>query len=135
MRPLPTYQVVEDETKAVMQRVVDLLPQGTRVDDLTASSPYACGDKGGVFFTGHWGVYPPPGFDNMSFVDQLTSQMGSDFERRETGVSLGAESARIATTGEDKIHLDVTAVDVDGTPAIDMLGLSRCAQAPDLTGQ
>lgn len=134
MRPLPPYQAVEDETKAAMQRVVDLLPSGTRVDDLTVSAPYACGDKDGVFFTGHWGVYPPAGFDNVRFVDQLPSQMGSDFERRETGVVLGAGNTRLASTGEESVHLDVTAVDVDGVRAIDILGLSRCAQAPASTG-
>ena len=65
---LPSYEHARDQTTSVMQRVLDEVPPGSVKEDLTDDESFACGSADGVFFTGHWGVYPPAGFDTEGFV-------------------------------------------------------------------
>jgi len=113
-----------------MQRVVDALPAGTRTEDHTKSAPYACDDGEGVFFTGHWAALPPEGFDTASFVDGLLDELGTGFEPYTLGPQPDSGTVRFVST-DTRIVTTVRAVDADGTPAIDILSLSRCAQTPD----
>ena len=67
------------------QLIVDELPNGSEVEDLTASAPFACAE-GGVFFTGHWFVTPPQGFDTREFIETLPSTLSYDFAVEPTEV-------------------------------------------------
>lgn len=126
---LPTYETVTDEANAAMQRVVDEMPPGSRVGLRPETDPYGCeGDS--VFYTGHWGVYPGPGFDGQSFVDQLPVALGDEFVVMDSAVELEKPSVGFTATAYGNVSLDVSVVDVDGATVVDILAISRCAQAP-----
>ena len=73
MSSLPTYDDARSQTYAVMQRMVDLAPTGEGFEhvDLRKDSPFACGDKDGVFFTGHWAVRTPRVHRNSTVAHPL----------------------------------------------------------------
>ena len=124
---LPTYETVTEEATAAMQRVVDEMPPGSRVALQPGSDPYGC-EGDGVFYTGHWGVYPGPGFDGQAFVDHLPSALGDEFVVQDRVVKLIMPSVGFTATTYGNAGLDVTVVDVDGTTVVDILAISRCAQ-------
>ena len=134
MQSLPTYDEIRGETQNAMQRIVDELPSESRVEDLTTGTPFTCGDGKRVFFTGHWAVYPPDGFDNVTFVDGLPETLGADFTRIEGAIDKGPGSVKLGTTDASDVRLDATVVDVVGTSAIDILATSRCGQGPSDPG-
>lgn len=134
MQSLPTYDEIRDETQDAMQRIVDELPSGSRVEDLTTGSAFTCGDGKGVFFTGHWVVYAPDGFDNVTFVDGLPETLGADFARIKGAIDKGPGSVKLGTTDASNVRLDATVVDVDGMTAVDILATSRCGRDPSGPG-
>lgn len=128
---LPTYEEVRTETEAAMQRIVDELPEGSTVEDLTNDTPFACNEgSSAVFFTGHWAVITPDGFDRVGFVEGLPDVLGPGFEQRESQIDTGPGSVKLRTTGEDDVHLSATAVEDGQVQAVDILAMSRCAQEP-----
>jgi hypothetical protein len=129
MTDLPTYETVTEEANAAMQRVVDEMPPGSRVGLQPENDPYGC-DGDSVLYTGHWGVYPGPGFDGQTFVDQLPAALGDEFVVRDSAVKLDKPSIGFTATKYGNASLDVSVVDVDGTTVVDILAISRCAQPP-----
>lgn len=127
---LPSYEHARDQTTSVMQRVLDEVPPGSVKEDLTDDEPFACGSVDGVFFTGHWGVYPPAGFDTEGFVENLLGELGPGFEEQDT---TAASTVRFRSV-EDGVLTTVRAVETDDGPAIDILATSPCAQEPSTLG-
>ncbi len=109
------------------------MPPGRRVGLQPEIDPYGC-EGGGVFYTGHWGVYPGPGFDGQSFVDQLPAALGDEFVVQDRAVQLSDPSAGFIATEHGNASVDVTVVDVDGATVVDILAISRCAQPPSSSG-
>jgi hypothetical protein len=126
---LPPYETVTGEAKAAMQRVVDEMPPGSRVGLQPETDPYGCEGEG-VLYTGHWGVYPGPGFDGRSFVDQLPAALGDEFVAKDSALKLEKPSVGFTATGYGNASLDVSVVEVEGATVVDILAISRCAQAP-----
>ena len=126
---LPTYETVQTETESAMHLIVDELPNGSEVEDLTASAPFACAE-GGVFFTGHWFVTPPQGFDTREFIETLPSTLSYDFAVEPTEVPTSYPSVSLRTSDGSDVSMDVSDVDPDSNPGINILALSRCAQDP-----
>lgn len=114
---------------ALIVLTLDLAPTGEGFEqvDLRKDSPFACGDKDGVFFTGHWAVRTPTDYDAAGFVESLAGQLGSDFEPQST---LASSRARFLSSPDD-VLVTVTAVQKeDGFSSIDILGQSTCAEPP-----
>jgi hypothetical protein len=129
MTELPTYNTVRDEAQAAMQRVVDELPPGSRVAPQPEGDPYGC-EGDGVFYTGHWGVYPGAGFDGQAFVDGLPSALAGDFVEEQKVVELSYPAVGFIATGYGNTGVSISVVDVDGETVVDILSTSRCAQPP-----
>ncbi len=127
---LPAYETVRDETESAMQLIVDELPTDSAVKDLTVSAPFAC-EEGGVFFTGHWFVTPPQGFDTQAFIEELPRTLSSDFSEEPTKVPTSYPSVSLRASDGSNVSVDVSDVDPDANPGINILALSRCAQDPD----
>lgn len=123
---LPTYDAIRDETRAAMQEIVDEIPAGSEVDDLSTETPFGCqGD--GVVYTGHWAVYPEPPFDSQAFVDGLTEALDGTWAANEDALESPDPSVSLL---KDDMLIRATAVDDDGRMAVDILALSRCGQSP-----
>ena len=90
--PLPAYDTVRSQAQAAMQRVVDELPTGLRVDKNPSDKPFGCEGEG-VFYTGQWTVFPPKGFDGQSFINGLPTALGSDFRTDDRGLELNYPAA------------------------------------------
>ena len=58
---------------ALIVLTLDLAPTGKGFEqvDLRKDSPFACGDKDGVFFTGHWAVRTPRVHRNSTVAHPL----------------------------------------------------------------
>ena len=134
MQQLPTYDVVRSETTAAMQQVVDQLPADSVVDDRTDPTPYGC-DGGGVLFTGHWEVQVPDGFDTRAFIEELPGRVAENFVKEERGVPHSYPLISLRTKGDSEVSLDVSNRDPENLPKINILALSRCAQAPSTSSQ
>ncbi len=122
---LPTYDEVRGETEAAMQAIVDEMPADSQVDDLTDDSPFTCGDAGGVFFTGHWFVHAPDGFDTEHFISVLPELLGPEFVEEEGGIDVSYPLVRLRTV-DTAVALDVSESEGD----VNILATSRCAQDP-----
>lgn len=129
MTKLPTYDNVREEAHAAMQRVVDELPPDSRVAPQPESDPYGC-EGDGVFYTGHWGVYPGAGFDGQAFVDELPAALANDFVVEEKVVDLSYPAVGFIATGYGNTGVSISVVDVNGETVVDILATSRCAQPP-----
>lgn len=129
---LPNYETVTEEANAAMQRVVDEMPPGSQVRPQPESDPYGC-EGDGVFYTGHWGVYPGPGFDGRAFVDKLPTALGDEFVVQDRVVELSSPAVGFTATTYGNAGLDVTVVDVDGATVVDILAISRCGRSPSIS--
>ncbi len=129
---LPTYDQVRSETEAAMQDIVDAMPEGSVVDDRTVPTPFACGDGRGVFFTGHWEVHPPEGFDTRGFIETLPETLGDGYEEQEVGVAVDYPLVRLVALEHGGTGLDVSGLDADtDDPLVNIVATSRCAQDPE----
>lgn len=127
--PLPTYETVRSEAQSAMQRVVDELPTGLRVDKNPSDKPFGCSGDG-VFYTGQWTIETPEGFDGQAFVDGLPAALGEDFVVEETRLKLSYPAVSFIATGYKDSTLDVSVLTRDEGVVVDLLSTSQCAQPP-----
>lgn len=127
--PLPTYETVRGESQSAMQRVVDELPTGLRVDKNPSDKPFGCSGDG-VFYTGQWTIETPEGFDGQAFVDELPKALGEDFRVEETRLELSYPAVSFIATSYQNSTLDVSVLTRDERVVVDILSTSRCAQPP-----
>ncbi|SIR95071.1 hypothetical protein [Microbacterium sp. RURRCA19A] len=127
--PLPTYDTVRGEAQAAMQRVVDELPAGLRVDKNPSDKPFGCSGDG-VFYTGQWTIETPEGFDGQAFVDELPEALGEDFRVEETRLELSYPAVSFIGTGYANSTVDVSVLTREERVVVDLLSTSRCAQPP-----
>lgn len=127
--PLPTYETVRGESQSALQRVVDELPAGLRVDKNPSDKPFGCSGDG-VFYTGQWTIETPEGFDGQAFVDELPEALGEDFLVEETGLDLNYPAVSFIATGYANSTVDVSVLTRDEEVVVDILSTSRCAQPP-----
>ena len=127
--PLPTYETVRSQAQAAMQRVVDELPTGLRVDKNPSDEPFGCSGDG-VFYTGQWTIETPEGFDGQAFVDELPEALGEDFLVEETRLELSYPAVSFIATGYSNSTLDVSVLTRDEGVVVDILSTSQCAQPP-----
>ena len=130
MTTLPTYDTVRDETEAAIQRIADEFPPGTRMVPHPEQSPYGCGG-GGVMYTGHWDIYPAPGFDAARFIDDLPDKLGEGFVVDDLGVDTNFPLVSLVADAYGGAGIDVSTGSIDGADFVDIIGLSRCAQPPE----
>lgn len=124
---LPSYNSVREDTRAAMQKVVDLLPANTEVEDRSTDTPYGCSGEG-VMYTGHWVAHPGEDFDGQALIETLPDELGSDWVVDEDALTDGS-SVNVESNG---ISMTVAAVDTDDGATIDILGISRCGSPPAL---
>lgn len=130
MTSLPTYDDVRDETESAMQQIADTMPEGSRVEDLTVATPTICGGGAdGVFFTGHWFVHGPDGFDTDSFITELPTKVAADFTEEESGVAVSFPADRLRSHPAG-VGIDVTNSTAGEYPGIEILATSPCAKDP-----
>lgn len=127
--PLPTYETVRGESQSAMQRVVDELPAGLRVEKNPSDEPFGCSGDG-VFYTGQWTIETPEGFDGQAFVDELPEALGQDFVVEETRLELSYPAVSFIATGYADSTVDVSVLTRDEDIVVDLLSTSRCAQPP-----
>lgn len=127
--PLPTYETVRGESQSAMQRVVDELPTGLRVEKNPSDQPFGCSGDG-VFYTGQWTIETPEGFDGQAFVDGLPEALGEDFLVEETRLELSYPAVSFIATGYANSTVDVSVLTRDEGVVVDILSTSRCAQPP-----
>lgn len=127
----PSYEQVRADTEKAMQAVVDQLPAGVEVEDLSRP-PYDCDLGGGgllsggdgQFFTGHWAAYPDDIFDGQAYIDELPAGLGDGWEVDESAVEVSYPALSIKTKG---VLLDISVVEGDdGETIVDILGISPC---------
>lgn len=124
---LPTYDTVRDETRAAMQEIVDAMPAGTEVEDLSTEKPFGC-EGDGVIYTGHWAAYPEPPFDGAAFIDELPEALGDDWMVDENALETVRPDVAFL---KDDMMIDVGVFEDDeGVVGINILALSRCGQSP-----
>lgn len=130
MDTLPTYDTVRDETEAAIARIADEFPPGTRMVPRPEQSPYGCG-SGGVMYTGHWDIYPAPGFDAARFIEDLPDKLGDGFVLQDLGVETSFPLVSFVADAYGGAGIDVSAGSIDGADVVDVIALSRCAQPPE----
>ncbi len=122
-----------------MQAVVDALPSGTEIEDLSVD-PYGCdagtgelfaGGEKGQFFTGHWAAYPPDAtFDGEAFIDELPETLGDDWVVDENAIGMTIPSVEISTQEVSMTVASAPAEDDGRGPYIDILAISNCGTVP-----
>lgn len=136
MNQLPTYDEVQNETFAAMQGIVDALPEGSHIKDKSDTEPFGCGgsvvapdSSKGVFFTGHWAVYTPDGYDVQGFIDAMPGVLGDGYKTDPNVVPVGRTQADVVSVNHG-IGISLDAFKTDAGSGIDILAISRCAQKP-----
>ncbi|MCM3614286.1 hypothetical protein M3672_07500 [Microbacterium enclense] len=132
----PSYAVVREEALGSLDRVVAVIPDPKEVAPLPEGDPYPCDDPllpatgEGAFFTGHWLVHVPEGFDIDAFVDTLPELLGEDWEERDPGFEVSFANVDVLYK---PLGLTVSVEDAraDGPPALELLVLSRCGTLSD----
>ncbi|MGZ0068267.1 hypothetical protein [Microbacterium arborescens] len=127
---LPTYDTVRDETEAAIQRIADELPPGTRAVPRPEQSPYGCSGER-VMYTGHWDIYPSPGFDGADFIERLPDLLGDDFTREELEIDPGIPAASFIADAYGGTGINISVAAKHGETIVDITALSRCAQPPE----
>lgn len=127
---LPSYDAVRAETEAAIQRIADELPAGTRFSQRPEGSPYGC-DNGGVMYTGHWDIYPGPGFDGSRFIETLPDRLGDEFTVEDLGFEPSFPALGLIAHAYGNTGINVSVGSKDGTDVVDITALSRCAQPPE----
>lgn len=134
----PTYDTVREEVVSSLDRVVAVIPDPKEVAPQPEGEPYSCGDplllsnRKGAFFTGHWFVYVPEGFDIDAFIETLPGLLGEDWEVRDTQIEVSFANVDVLykPLGVTVSVEDALAGD---RPAVELLAISRCGLLPDDT--
>lgn len=132
----PTYENVREEVITSMDQVAAVIPDPKEVAPEPEGEPYSCGDplllsnREGAFFTGHWFIYVPEGFDIDAFVEMLPSLLGEDWEVRDSQIQVSFANVDVfykplgvTVSVEDALTGD--------RPALELLAISRCGTLSD----
>jgi hypothetical protein len=132
----PSYEEVREEATDAMQLIVNVLPEGLEVEDLS-TDPFACeltGDTvlsgSGLFYTGRWIIHPEGDFDGQAFIDELPAKLGDDFVVDDTAVEVSYPVVALKPTAAPEVLIDVTANTPDEEPFIGISAISRCGATP-----
>ncbi|OYC97658.1 hypothetical protein CI089_03750 [Microbacterium sp. Yaish 1] len=82
-------------------------------------------------YTGHWDIYPGPGFDGSRFIETLPDRLGDDFTVEDLGFEPSFPALGLIAHAYGNTGINVSVGSKDGTDVVDITALSRCAQPPE----
>lgn len=123
----PTYTELRQQTRELMQEVVDVLPADSTVADISTEVEYACDDGSGSFYTGNWTITTPE-LDADAFIQSLPEVLGEGW--RENSHAMQSERPSVALVHGDTL-VRVSILDEEEIPTVRLIAISPCGQPTD----